>query len=419
MPAFARSSRRRRRLPGGDGPRGERVRLPLRGAHDRAAAPVGGCPRSSSRSRSGCTVASPARSPRPRSSRSASPPSRCCSRSTASPRLGRGRRRVHVPPRAAERRPLAERVRARLRTDRRSAAAPGRAHSTPSRSRARRRGRGRRSQRLSRLRGRDPRPVADGALEHLRGRCRGLDRRSGRDGATLLVTGDRFWPSAWHHLFWNESDRARPAARRAPSPRLIPQQVVTRRTRRPVMAAPAGEVVSAREVVAPAGVTLAAQRLSELPPTEDQPGMALWQVDEPGVRSSQRIARAHARTATYTARAPRSSSTRAGRGRLELTLLGKQALATRVLVDGAVVAERAVHRRARSGGRSIPRAGLGRRTGDLRVPSWRATGSWARRGSSACALSASRYSCGSSSALGQRLDRVASVVDLGLRRRAP
>ena len=163
---------------------------------------------------------------------------------------------------------------------------------------------------------------------------------SGANDATLLLTGDRFWPSAWQELFWNESIRQVARVRGAESPGLIPQVLVSPRAD--------GQLETA------AGTTLDPDYLAA-PPTSRSPASVSPTCRErrtsresrSGGRSipcaSGSASPGSGRTATSTAASPRGSRcSRAGRDGSSSRSSGKQGLPTRVLLDGQVVAERAI-----------------------------------------------------------------------------
>ena len=166
-----------------------------------------------------------------------------------------------------------------------------------------------------------------------------IDARGASD-ATLLVTGDRFWPSVWQELFWNRSVTDVARIQGAESPGLVPQVVVTPRLDGR-LATPAGEDLVASYVVAPAGATFAGERVAASPASHDQPGMILWRTELP-VRLTQRVTGIRPNGDLHGGDVARVKVFSCGPGRLELTLLGKEGLPTRVLIGGAVVAEQAV-----------------------------------------------------------------------------
>ncbi len=163
---------------------------------------------------------------------------------------------------------------------------------------------------------------------------------SGATDATLLLTGDRFWPSAWHELFWNDSVTEVARVHGAESPGLLPEAVVS-----PLpdgrLQTSTGELLDPPYLAAPAGVAVVGERIAQLAGAEDQPGIALWRTEQP-VRLSQRVVGFRPNGDLHGGESARIRVFACGPGRLELTLLGKEGLATRVLVDRAIVAERAI-----------------------------------------------------------------------------
>jgi len=161
---------------------------------------------------------------------------------------------------------------------------------------------------------------------------------SGATNVMLLLTGDRFWPSAWQEVFWNDSIHDVARIRGAESPGLMPQYVFTP-TPDGKIQTPGSEALA--YLAAPANVTVAGDRAAEVPGTEDQPGIALWRVEQP-LRLEQRVTGIRPNGDLHGGESARVRVFGCGPGRLELTLLGKQGLPTRVLLDGKVVAERSI-----------------------------------------------------------------------------
>jgi hypothetical protein len=161
---------------------------------------------------------------------------------------------------------------------------------------------------------------------------------SGATNVMLLLTGDRFWPSAWQEVFWNDSIHDVARIRGAESPGLMPQYVFTP-TPDGKIKTPGSEALA--YLAAPANVTVAGDRAAEVPGTEDQPGIALWRVEQP-LRLEQRVTGIRPNGDLHGGESARVRVFGCGPGRLELTLLGKQGLPTRVLLDGKVVAERSI-----------------------------------------------------------------------------
>jgi hypothetical protein len=161
---------------------------------------------------------------------------------------------------------------------------------------------------------------------------------SGATNVMLLLSGDRFWPSAWQELFWNDSIRRVARIRGAESPGLLPQYVVVPKPDGRVET-PGSEALE--YLAAPANVTVVGERIADVPGTEDQPGLTVWRVEQP-VRLRQRVTGIRPNGDLHGGESARIKVFDCGPGRLDLTLLGKQGLTTRVLVDGQVVAERAI-----------------------------------------------------------------------------
>jgi hypothetical protein len=166
-----------------------------------------------------------------------------------------------------------------------------------------------------------------------------IDASGARD-ATLLVTGDRTWPNAWQALFWNESLVRVARLRGVESIGVVAQEVVSTALDGSLVTAD-GEPLEGRYVVAPRGATLRGEPVGELPPSLEEPGLVVWRTDGTA-RLSQRVIGIRPNGDLHGEEAAEIEVFACGPGRLELTILGKQGLATRVLLDGEVVAERAV-----------------------------------------------------------------------------
>ena len=166
-----------------------------------------------------------------------------------------------------------------------------------------------------------------------------IDAAGGQD-VTLFLTGERLWPAAWQELFWNDSIRRVVRLRGLHSIGVVPQTVVTvRRDGRLVSAS--GTVVAAPEIAAPTGVTFVGTQLAVTPLAFEQPGMALWRVEEP-LRVLRRIAGFRPNGDLHGGEHALVRVYGCGPGQLELTLLGKEGFETRVLLDGDVVARNAI-----------------------------------------------------------------------------
>ena len=166
-----------------------------------------------------------------------------------------------------------------------------------------------------------------------------IDSSGARD-VTLLLTGERFWPSAWQEIFWNASITRVVRLPGVESPGVIPQGVVAP-TADGQLAALSGDDLASRYLAAPAGVSIVGERVATLLSSADQPGMAVWRADPP-VRFAQRVVGLKPNGDLYAGEVALIRVFGCGPGQLELTVLGKQGLPTRVLVDGAVAAARAV-----------------------------------------------------------------------------
>jgi hypothetical protein len=166
-----------------------------------------------------------------------------------------------------------------------------------------------------------------------------IDASGARDAA-LLVTGDRFWPSAWHELFWNESITTVVRTQGAESPGLVPQVVVVPAPDGRLLTAD-GDVVEAPYLAAPTGVTVVGERVTDVPPSAEQPGIALWRTEQP-VRLRQLIVGLRPNGDLHGGESAQIRVFSCGEGTFELTLLGKEGLPTRVVANGLTVAERAI-----------------------------------------------------------------------------
>jgi hypothetical protein len=156
----------------------------------------------------------------------------------------------------------------------------------------------------------------------------------------LFVTGDRLWPSSWHHLFWNDSITSVSRLEGVESPGVMPQEVVT--------IEPDGRLVTrtgappaSRHLVTPSSMLLAGEPLGSLPASIDQPGLTLYRL-EPPARVRQRVQGLRPNGDLHGGERAEVVVYGCGPGELELTLLGKQGLPTRVRAAGEVVAERAI-----------------------------------------------------------------------------
>jgi hypothetical protein len=162
---------------------------------------------------------------------------------------------------------------------------------------------------------------------------------SGAHDIAFLDTGDRIWPTVWHHMFWNRSIASVVRLRSADSPGVVHQQVVTIRDDGVLVDAEGG-TVGAAQVVAPTNALVAGEPLAAMGPSSE-PGMTLWSVEQP-VRLVQRVRGLQPNGDLYGGESARIEVFGCGPGELQLTLLGKQGAPTRILQDGRVLAERAI-----------------------------------------------------------------------------
>jgi len=166
-----------------------------------------------------------------------------------------------------------------------------------------------------------------------------IDRSGARD-ATLLLTSDRLWPSAWAELFWNDS-----IARIVRLPEVEPIGVVPQDVVHPgpdgVLRTRAGEAVEAPYVVAPAPVLVVGESMASAPASEEQHGLTVWRTEGP-IRLSQRVVGLRPNGDLHGGERAEIRVYACGGGTLELTVLGKQGAPTRVVLDGTVLAERSV-----------------------------------------------------------------------------
>jgi hypothetical protein len=163
---------------------------------------------------------------------------------------------------------------------------------------------------------------------------------SGERGVALLLTKERQWPSAWELLFWNDSITKVLRLTGVDSPGVVPQEVVSTRADGRLVTR-AGEELEPTAAVAPSGTSIVGDEIATMPPSFEQAGMALWRV-EPPLRVSRRIVGLSPNGDLYGDEAARIEVFSCGRGELQLTLLGKQGLPTRIRLGGKVLAERAI-----------------------------------------------------------------------------
>ena len=162
---------------------------------------------------------------------------------------------------------------------------------------------------------------------------------SGANGVAYLETGDRIWPSAWHHMFWNRSITSVVRLQSAESPGVVRQRVVRLRADG-MLVDRNGETIDATQVVAPSNVLVAGEQVAAMAPSSE-PGMTLWSIESP-VRVLQRVRGLQPNGDLYGGSSARIEVFGCGAGELQLTLLGKQGVSTRILLDGETLAERAI-----------------------------------------------------------------------------
>ncbi len=166
-----------------------------------------------------------------------------------------------------------------------------------------------------------------------------VDAAGERDVA-LLVTDERFWPSTWELLFWNETVMEVVRLRGAESPGVVPQEVATVR-RDGVLEARSGVDLRPNAVAAPTGTSIVGEEVASLPASFEQVGMVLWRV-EPPLRMSRRITGLRPNGDLHGDEVARIEVFGCEPGELQLTLLGKQGLPTRIRLGGTILAERAI-----------------------------------------------------------------------------
>ncbi len=166
-----------------------------------------------------------------------------------------------------------------------------------------------------------------------------LDESDAEDVA-YLATRDRLWPSVWHHLFWNASITSVARLHGAESPGVVRQLVVSIRPDG-VLVNSEGEPSDIDQLAAPTTLLPIGDSVATIPPSEEQPGLTLWRVERP-VRILQRVSGIRPNGDLHGGDTARIEVFACGPGELQLTLLGKQGLLTRILLNGETVAERAV-----------------------------------------------------------------------------
>ena len=159
----------------------------------------------------------------------------------------------------------------------------------------------------------------------------------GQGDVGLLVTDQRMWPSTWELLFWNESIGRVVRLRGSESPGLVPQEVATIRDDG-LLQTRSGDELRLQAVAAPTGTSIVGDEVASLPASFEQQGMGLWRVEGP-VRVSRRIVGLEPNGDLYGDSHAWIVVFGCGPGQLEMTLLGKQGLPTRIRLQGVVAAE--------------------------------------------------------------------------------
>jgi hypothetical protein len=162
---------------------------------------------------------------------------------------------------------------------------------------------------------------------------------NGAGDVSFLVTGDRIWPSVWHHMFWNESITHVVRLRGARSPGVVPQEVATIRDDGLVVDDD-GSLVEAVQLAAPTTLRPVGTPGATIASTTE-PGLTLWDVEQP-LRIRQRVRGLRPNGDLHGGAAARIDVYGCGPGALQLTLLGKEGRPTRITMGGRTLAERAI-----------------------------------------------------------------------------
>ena len=162
---------------------------------------------------------------------------------------------------------------------------------------------------------------------------------SGAQGVAFLVTGDRIWPSVWHHMFWNQSITSVLRLRGARSPGVVPQTVVTIRDDG-VLVNAEGEPIEAAQLAAPTTMLAAGEPVTTIAPNTEA-AFTLWSI-EPPLRILQWVHGLKQNGDLYGGETAIVEVFACGPGELQLTLLGKQGLPTRIRLNGRIMAELAI-----------------------------------------------------------------------------
>ena len=153
------------------------------------------------------------------------------------------------------------------------------------------------------------------------------------NGPVTFLHGSDFAAGVWKHVFWNERIEAVAALDgAAPLDPLVPVALDVDREGR--FRTPGG-ALGGTLVAAPAELLLAGERVAEAPRSTDLEGLALWRNAWPlrldAWRTGVQVNGDIIGTASLTVY-------RCGRGRLELTLFGKQGTPVEIRADGLTVA---------------------------------------------------------------------------------
>ena len=158
---------------------------------------------------------------------------------------------------------------------------------------------------------------------------------TGARGVTFLQADTPNWGGAWKHVFWNERIDSVAYLPGFPVPGPIPTRLVSPRFDGLLLDS-AGRRLETAFIVAPAGMTLAGERMAGYGPAADLSGLALWRVEPPARLSTWTTGVDPNGDLLGTARVDVFDCTS---GRLELTLLGKQGTPVRFRVDGRPAGE--------------------------------------------------------------------------------
>jgi hypothetical protein len=162
-----------------------------------------------------------------------------------------------------------------------------------------------------------------------------IDASGARD-VTLLLTGQRQWTDTWETTYWNDSVVRVVRLPGVESPGAIPQRVAAPRPDGRLVTR-AGELVDASYVAAPSAVSIVGEAVATLPASFEEPAVTLWRVSRP-FRVSARVVGLKPNGDVYGHEPAKVRVFGCSPGSLELTLLGKQGLETRIVVDGRVAA---------------------------------------------------------------------------------